>query len=131
MTTIDVTTDLAVQAVDITEIVRETVAKSGVGEGIVVIHTPHTTTGIWINEGADPDVNRDVLAHFSRMVPRNSGFLHAEGNSHAHISAILTGNSVTIPISDGLLLLGTWQYVFFGEFDGPRRRKVHIQVVGG
>jgi secondary thiamine-phosphate synthase enzyme len=95
----------------------------------MTVYTPHTTTGLTINEGADPDVRLDILAHLRAMVPRHAGFRHAEGNSDAHIKATLLGSSVQIIVERGRLVLGTWQRVFLGEFDGPRRRTLHVTIL--
>ena len=115
---------------DITTQVQDVVKKSEVSEGICVVYVPHTTAGITINEGADPDVRRDILEQLERLVPRDGPYRHIEGNADAHIKASLLGSSVLIPVSGGRLFLGTWQAVFFGEFDGPRSRRVIVQVIG-
>jgi len=95
----------------------------------MVVYTPHTTTGLTINEGADPDVSRDILAHLRTLVPQHSGFKHREGNADAHIKATLFGSSVQIIVHEGQLMLGTWQRVFLGEFDGPRTRTVWVKIL--
>lgn len=123
--TIDVKSTARNEMIDITARVTDMV--TDVDEGVVVVFTPHTTGAVTINENADPDVPRDVLGHLSEMVP-NKGFRHAEGNSDAHIKSSLVGASETIIVKDGRLVLGTWQSVFFCEFDGPRRRKVHVLI---
>ena len=123
--TIDVKSTARNEMIDITDRVTDMV--TDVDEGVVVVFTPHTTGAVTINENADPDVPRDVLGHLSEMVP-NKGFRHAEGNSDAHIKSSLVGASETIIVKDGRLVLGTWQSVFFCEFDGPRRRKVHVLI---
>jgi secondary thiamine-phosphate synthase enzyme len=109
--------------------VRTALTKSGIRHGLCVVAVPHTTAGIIVNENADPDVCADILSHLERIVPRSPGFLHAEGNADAHIKAVMTGSSVTIPVRDGALLLGTWQGIFFAEFDGPRARSFHVDLV--
>ncbi|MBU1042553.1 MAG: secondary thiamine-phosphate synthase enzyme YjbQ [Proteobacteria bacterium] len=101
----------------------------GLNEGAVLVYSPHTTAGITINEGADPDVKRDILAHLASMVPNRADFRHAEGNSDAHIKTSLMGPSQLIPISGGRLQLGTWQKIYFCEFDGPRKRSVLLQFL--
>lgn len=126
MQTVQLSTTSREAMVDITPQLTEAVRLSGVQSGALLVYTPHTTTGLTINEGADPDVCRDILAHLQRMVPINAGFLHAEGNSDAHIKASLFGSSVQIIIENGQLQLGAWQRVFLGEFDGPRTRKLWI-----
>ena len=115
--------------VDITGKVRETVRASGVRCGICQVFVPHTTAGVTINENADPDVIIDMLAALNRMVP-DLPYRHREGNSPAHIKSSLLGCSVTVPMVDGNLILGTWQGIYLCEFDGPRRRTVCVQVTG-
>jgi len=116
---------------DVTLQVREAVAKSGIVSGIAVIYCPHTTAGITINENADPDVVHDLLIGLGKAFPDRSEFRHAEGNSTAHLKASAVGSSVTVIIEDGKLLLGTWQSVYFCEFDPPRTRQFYVKVIGG
>ena len=125
---ITVATERRSQMVDITERVQEQVGRSGVDEGICLVYVPHTTCGIAINEGADPDVQRDVLQHLDELVPHEGRWQHGEGNSDAHIKAILVGSDVTLPVSNGRARLGRWQSIFLCEFDGPRRRSVWISI---
>lgn len=115
--------------VNITNLLRKSIADSTVADGIAVVFCPHTTAGITINENADPDVVRDILVTLDKTYPEKGDYQHVEGNSHAHIKASLMGTSVTIIIQDGAPLLGTWQGVYFCEFDGPRNRKVHIKII--
>lgn len=115
--------------VNITSEVSRCVATSGVAHGVCHIYIPHTTAGVTINEGDDPDVARDMEAAFDRMVPRDAGYKHYEGNSDSHIKATMVGSSQTVWIEDGRLRLGRWQSIFFCEFDGPRHREVHIKIV--
>jgi len=117
--------------INITSIVRQEVKKSGVTDGIVTVFVPHTTAGVTINENADPDVVRDILWGLEKAFPKSNNYLHMEGNSHAHIKASLMGSSCTIIIENGELKLGTWQGVYFCEFDGPRTRKIYIKVMRG
>ncbi len=117
-----------IQFLNITEQIREVVNEKGVYEGICVAYVPHTTAGITINESADPAVPADIISKLSQLVPRDENYLHAEGNSDAHIKTLLTGNSITIPISKGLVL-GRWQAIFFCEYDGPRTRKVVVTII--
>lgn len=117
-----------IQFLNITEQIREVINEKGVYEGICVAYVPHTTAGITINESADPAVPADIVSKLNQLVPRDENYRHAEGNSDAHIKTLLTGNSVTIPISEGLVL-GHWQAIFFCEYDGPRTRKVHVVIV--
>ena len=106
------------------------VRESGIVEGVCHIYVPHTTAGITINENADPDVVRDVKMALERMAPWEAGYAHAEGNSAAHLKASMMGFSQVVPIHEGDLVLGTWQSIYFCEFDGPRTRQVHVQIVG-
>jgi secondary thiamine-phosphate synthase enzyme len=115
---------------DVTPQVREAVAKSGVMSGTAIIYCPHTTAGMTINENADSDVIHDLLIGLSKAFPDRSEFHHAEGNSTAHLKASVMGSSVTVIIENGKLLLGTWQGVYFCEFDPPRNRKFYVKVVG-
>jgi len=115
---------------DITAQVCEAVDKSGVESGIVVIYCPHTTAGITINENADPDVIHDLLIGLDKAFPDRSEFRHGEGNSSAHLKASAMGSSATVIIENGKLVLGTWQGIYFCEFDPPRERKFYIKVVG-
>jgi secondary thiamine-phosphate synthase enzyme len=117
-------------AVNITREVREVVRNSGVKEGLCIIYVPHTTACVFINEGADPDVIKDILYMLQRLIPwEDPRYEHAEGNSAAHIRSSIIGNSRIVPVSGGEPLLGTWESVFLGEFDGPRRRKVLVKVI--
>ena len=119
------------EMVDITGLVSGVVAKSGVKDGWAVVFVPHTTAGVTINENADPDVVHDVLLTLEELVPEHrSGYRHGEGNSDAHVKASLVGSSVTVIVAEGRMQLGTWQGIYFCEFDGPRSRKVLVQVKG-
>jgi secondary thiamine-phosphate synthase enzyme len=118
------------EMVDITDEVRTRIRQSGSGKGVAQVFVPHTTAGITINESADPSVRKDILADLNRLVPwRQPYYTHREGNSASHVKASLVGSSVFVPIEDGRIVLGTWQGVFFCEFDGPRTRKVHMQIL--
>ena len=116
--------------VNITGQVAAIVRAGGVAEGVCHVYVPHTTAGVTINENADPDVTADMLAGLTRLVPQLP-YRHAEGNSPAHIKASLMGATATVPITGGALYLGTWQAIYLGEFDGPRRRTVCVTLVGG
>jgi secondary thiamine-phosphate synthase enzyme len=131
MQTIEVATRSRTESVDITGQVQVAISQAGASTGIAVICSAHTTAGVTVNENADPDVMADVLATLDRLVPRRGPYAHSEGNSDAHIKASLVGLSVTLPVEDGHLVLGTWQGIHFCEFDGPRRRKVLVQMVAG
>ena len=115
--------------IDITGQVRKIVASGNVQNGLCQIFVPHTTAGVTINENADPDVVTDMLEALGKMVP-DLHYRHSEGNSPAHVKSSLVGCSITVPISEGRLCLGTWQGIYFCEFDGPRTRKVWVQLVG-
>jgi len=119
------------EMIDVTDHLRRAVAEAGLADGLVVAFIPHTTAGITINENADPDVRRDLLAHLARLVPETGDFRHSEGNSDAHIQASMTGSSVTVIVSGGKLQLGAWQSVFLCEFDGPRSRSLYVQTIAG
>jgi secondary thiamine-phosphate synthase enzyme len=131
MTKFDLKTTGRNQFVEITDQVRQAVAKSGVRSGICVVYCPHTTAAMTVNENADPDVAHDMLLYLNKAIPKEqSGFRHSEGNSDSHIKASLVGPSVTLVIDNGDIVLGRWQGVYFCEFDGPRTRTVMVQVVG-
>jgi len=119
------------EMVDITGAVAEAVTALGVDGGAVLVHVPHTTAAVTINEGYDPDVAADVVADLARRVPRDAGYAHAEGNSDSHIKAILVGSSQLVPVEGGRPALGRWQRIFFCEFDGPRSREVWISPLPG
>ncbi|HHW01120.1 MAG TPA: YjbQ family protein [Clostridiaceae bacterium] len=115
--------------INITGIVNKAVKESGVRDGIAIVFVPHTTAGVTINENSDPDVVKDILSALNKTYPENNGYLHIEGNSHAHIKASLMGNSSTVIIENGELKMGIWQGIYFCEFDGPRNRKVYIKIM--
>jgi len=117
--------------IDITAQVRSAIKRSGVSEGICCVYTPHTTAGITIQENSDPDVKADMVGQLARMIPKSGPFRHDEGNSDAHIKSSVIGATATLIVEDGKALLGTWQAVFFCEFDGPRERRVLVKVVAG
>jgi secondary thiamine-phosphate synthase enzyme len=114
--------------VDVTPQIRELVAASGVGSGTCQVFVPHTTASVSVNEGSDPHVVRDLLAHLDKLVPWGAAYQHREGNSAAHIKAALIGNSATVFVEDRDLALGTWQAIFLCEFDGPREREVWVRI---
>lgn len=119
------------EMIDITGRVAEMVRESAIREGSCRVFVPHTTAAVTINENADPDVPRDLLAVLERLIPFSNGYRHTEGNSAAHVKASLFGPSQTVFIEEGRLVLGTWQSLFFCEFDGPRTRKVLVQLTAG
>jgi secondary thiamine-phosphate synthase enzyme len=131
MHTMNLETRRREEFVDITGKLREMLDRQGLREGALLVFCPHTTAGLTINEGADPDVKRDMLAALSRLVPAQGDYRHAEGNSDAHIKASLMGSSVLVPVKEGQIQLGTWQAVYFCEFDGPRSRTVTVQFLAG
>jgi len=121
-------TNRRMELIDITAQVTEAVRSSGIREGICVVYCPHTTAGLTINEHADPNVASDIVNRLSKLVPHNENYAHIEGNADAHIKSTLTGNSVQLIVNNGNLLLGVWQGIFFCEYDGPRNRRVWVQV---
>jgi secondary thiamine-phosphate synthase enzyme len=122
-------TERRTQLVDITAGVAKLVKDARVRSGICHLYVSHTTAGVIINEHDDPDVARDIEMALDRLVPQNAGYRHAEGNADSHIKTALVGTSATIFIADGVLALGSWQGIFFCEFDGPRERRVQIKIV--
>ena len=129
METLDVETHSRCELVDITREVQGILDGIGVEEGLAYVYCPHTTAGIAINENADPTVKRDFLTLIEKRIPHRDDYRHAEGNSDSHIKSILTGPGQAIPVTGGRLALGTWQGIFFCEYDGPRHRRVHVQVI--
>jgi len=130
METFTVSTGQRNELTDITGKVKNIVHDAGVQNGICVVYTPHTTAGITINENADPSVQHDIRLKLNDVIDEDPRFRHAEGNSDSHIKTSLVGCSEQIIIENGRLVLGTWQGIFFCEFDGPRTRKVHVQILG-
>ena len=128
MKEITVETKKKEEMIDITDEVLQIVEKEGTCDGMCVVFVPHTTAGVTINENADPDVRHDILLGLGSIVREEPMFRHAEGNSAAHIKALLAGSSVTVIVKDGKVMLGQWQGVYFSEFDGPRKRKVWVLV---
>jgi secondary thiamine-phosphate synthase enzyme len=117
------------ELIDITSKIQEAVRASGIVEGFCMVYVPHTTAGLAINENADPSVKSDILMILNQIVPWEADYRHLEGNSPAHVKSSLVGVSQLIPVEKGQLLLGTWQGIFFCEFDGPRKRNVHVRVM--
>ena len=131
MTRVTLATNHKSEMIEITEIVKEEVIKSGVSNGACIVYSPHTTTGILLFENVDPGLQRDFLAQMSRLIPKSDRYAHGE-NADAHLKSALTGNSVSIPVVDAKLMLGEWQGIFFCEYDGPReKREFFIKVVNG
>ena len=132
MTELSVRTSKQTDLVAITDRVQQAVAESGVTSGICHVYVPHTTAGVTINENADPMVPRDILLSVDKLIPmRDPEYRHVEGNSAAHVKACFFGSSEVIPIESGQLVLGTWQGIFFCEFDGPRSRKACVKIIEG
>jgi secondary thiamine-phosphate synthase enzyme len=129
MNIINISTTKRVDLVNITSQVQNVVSESSVDEGIVTVFVPHTTCGITINEGADPDVVRDIKYQLEILIPYQQGYKHMEGNSDSHIKTCIIGSSENIIIENGQLVLGTWQSIFLCDFDGPRNRKVYIKII--
>ena len=129
MESFKVKTGRRAEIVDITAQVQGVVRGSGISKGVCHIYVPHTTAGLTINENADPAVPADIIAHLEKLVPRSGGYRHAEGNSDSHIKASMMGFSETVLVENGALALGTWQCIYFCEFDGPRNRAVYVQVI--
>jgi len=130
LSTFNVRTGGQTDWINITGEVQKIVASSNVREGICVVFVPHTTAAVTINENADPDVPHDVNLALNAISPDRREFLHSEGNSAAHTKTSLVGPSITLIVTGGRLLLGTWQGIWFNEYDGPRNRKVHVRVMG-
>ncbi len=127
---INVKTGSRTEFVNITLDVQKIVKESGIKNGACYVYVPHTTAGVTINEGADPSVVQDIQNMLNKLIPHNAGYRHMEGNSDAHIKTSLVGSSGTVIIEGGKLLMGTWQAIFFCEFDGPRNRNVMVKVMG-
>ena len=128
MQTLEVQSQHAHEMLEVTDRVQQAVAASGITDGVVHLFTPHTTAAVTINENADPDVVHDMLTILQRLVPDAGGYRHAEGNSAAHVKSSLFGCSETVPLENGRLILGTWQGIYFCEFDGPRRRQLQVRI---
>jgi len=129
MITIEIQSRQRTEMIDITSEVRRAIREADTAEGLAVVFTPHTTAAVTINENADRDVVRDMIMELNKIVPFADGYRHAEGNSAAHIKSSLVGCSETVLIEGGEPVLGTWQGIYFCEFDGPRQRRVHLQTV--
>jgi secondary thiamine-phosphate synthase enzyme len=126
--TLRVPTERREQMVDVTDAVRQAVASAGVAEGVCVVYSPHTTCGVTVNEGWDPDVQADALKMARELIPQQGNFAHSEGNSDAHVKTMFVGASATLLVARGELQLGRWQAVFLCEFDGPRQRELWVSV---
>ena len=129
MQQLTVKTQSQTEMIDITRQVQQTIEAAGFQDGLCVLYVPHTTAGITINESADPSVRRDILMVLNQMVPWKADYRHMEGNSPAHIKSTLVGASQWVVVENGQMVLGTWQGIFFCEFDGPRTRKLQMKLV--
>ncbi len=127
---INVKTGSRSEMVDITTAVQKAVTDGGLKDGICTVYVPHTTAGVTINEGADPAVCHDIVTKLNELVPPHAGYRHMEGNADSHIKASMMGSSAAVIVEKGRLVLGTWQKIFFCEFDGPRSRKVYVKIQG-
>lgn len=128
METLQIKTTKRCELQDVTDRVAQVARKAKDAKGVLVF-VPHTTAGVTINENADPSVPADILNHLEKLVPQSANFRHGEGNSDAHIKSSMMGQSLLVPVEGGELVLGTWQGIFFAEFDGPRSRKLHVKVI--
>jgi secondary thiamine-phosphate synthase enzyme len=131
MAEFEIATNRQAQLLDVTAQVNDAVRQSGVERGLCNIFVPHTTAAVIVSENWDPDVTHDLLAHLEKLVPRQAGYRHGEGNAQAHILSVMLGTSLNIPVDGGQLKLGRWQGVMLAEFDGPRRRSVVVSVQPG
>ena len=126
-----ITTNERNQFIDITTRLKDMLSRSKIENGIVVVYCPHTTAGITINEGADPDVQVDIIGKLKKLIPHSENYHHTEGNSDSHIKSSVVGSSVTLILENSNLILGTWQSIYFCEFDGPRTRHFYVKVING
>lgn len=131
MVVITVSTSARTEFVDVTQKVRKAVDAAGMSTGLCILYVPHTTAAVTINESADPSVRADILKVMNDIVPWDANYRHLEGNSAAHIKTTLVGSSELVMVEKGRLVLGTWQGIFFCEFDGPRTRKLHVNFIPG
>jgi secondary thiamine-phosphate synthase enzyme len=129
MKELKIRSNLRNEMIDITHYIQRQIKEENLVDGYIVAYVPHTTAGITINEGADPSVQHDIIEQLKRFVPENNDYHHTEGNSDAHIKASLLGASVTVLVKNKKLILGTWQHIFFYEGDGPRNRKVYLDMI--
>jgi secondary thiamine-phosphate synthase enzyme len=118
-----------IEMIDITSEVQKVVKEENLHKGVILVYIPHTTAGVTINEGADPSVQRDIIETLNRLIPEHGDYHHMEGNSDAHTKASLLGSSVTVLVENNKLVLGTWQHIFFFEGDGPRHRKIYLEMI--
>jgi secondary thiamine-phosphate synthase enzyme len=128
---LNVKTSNRVELLDITHLIQNSVKESKIKSGICLVYVPHTTAGVTINENADPSLRKDIIKELNKVIPFDDNYSHLEGNAAAHIKSSLVGASEIIIIENGSLVLGTWQGIFFCEFDGPRSRKVIVKIIQG
>jgi secondary thiamine-phosphate synthase enzyme len=128
---LSIKTSTKTELIDITSKIAKWVKESGVSEGLCMLYVPHTTAAVTINESADPSVRGDIMMVLNQIIPWDADYKHLEGNSPAHVKSTLVGASESVAIENGALVLGTWQGLFFCEFDGPRTRKVHVRILDG
>lgn len=126
---INVKSGSRIELIDVTDEVQKEISESGVKDGVCYLYVPHTTAAVTVNEGADPSVRRDIVRTLSRLVPKDANYAHREGNADAHIKSSAVGISCFVFVEDGKLVLGTWQSIYFCEFDGPRHRRLSLKVV--
>ncbi len=131
MNCLDIVSRRPVEMIDITHAVRQAIQASGILSGIALLQVPHTTAAVTLNENADPDVVRDMVMEINKVIPLEDSYRHGEGNSAAHIKSSLVGSGELLIVEDGEPVLGTWQGIYFCEFDGPRNRRLHIKVLAG
>jgi len=131
METIQIVTNKRDEFVDITKDVSKALNQMKIDSGVCIVYCLHTTAGLTINENADPAVKKDIINYFSKAIPKGKGYSHIEGNSDSHIKASIMGSSLNIIVEEGRLVLGTWQGIYFCEFDGPRSREVYLKVIKG
>lgn len=128
---LEVVSKKRIELIDITNLIQNEVYKSNVKEGICILFVPHTTAGITINENADPNVSFDITSYINKLIPQNNDFRHLEGNSDSHIKSSIFGCSLNLIIHNSKLVLGTWQAIYFSEFDGPRTRNLYVKCIEG
>ncbi len=131
MKSLEISSRQQVEMIEVTADIRRLIGESGVEDGLALLFVPHTTAAVTINENADPDVARDLVMELNKLIPFSDNYRHGEGNSAAHIKSSLIGASETVLIENGAAVLGTWQGIYFCEFDGPRRRHLHVKIVAG
>ena len=131
METLGLATTKRCEFIDITAKVEKVLSQKKIDKGVCVVFCPHTTAALTINENADPSVKKDIINHLGKLIPEGRGYSHSEGNADSHIKASLLGSSLNVIIEGGQLVLGTWQGIYFCEFDGPRNRKVYIKIIKG